>query len=207
MKRSTLCARCAPVGCMVMGEIGMSAFTIPNLLTYFRLCVGAGLLGVSVFYPSSVQALYFWALAFTALAFASDYVDGWIARRWPSQQSWLGVIIDPPADKVVVGGAMFYLIAIGAAHGGYEYLCFALIMIREFSMWVVRMMGRVGYSVSSWGKWKTAAQMSALGLYFLVPVAPSSYTPAAVMLGVALVLTWWSFIVYLYPRPSVQVNP
>lgn len=186
----------------------MSAFTIPNLLTYFRLCVGTGLLGVSVFYPSAVQALYFWAIVFIALAFASDYADGWIARRWPSQQSRLGVIMDPPADKVAVGGAMLYLIAIGAAHGGYEYLCFALILIRELSMWIIRLMGREGYAVNGWGKWKTAAQMSALGLYFLVPVLPSLYVPAAVTLGVAAVLTWGSFIIYLYPpRRSVQINP
>lgn len=185
----------------------MKPFTIPNFLTSFRFGVGFWLAITAVFQPHEARSLYVLAFALVALAFASDYVDGWIARRWPSQQSRLGVIMDPPADKVAVGGAMLYLIAIGATHGGYEYLCFALIMIREFSMWIVRMMGRVGYVVSGLGKWKTTTQMSALGLYFLVPVTPSLYTPAAVVLGVALVLTWGSFFLYLYPRPPVQVNP
>ncbi len=198
---------CARGATNEVGEMVMKSFTIPNFLTCFRFGVGFWLAMTAIFQSHEARSLYTLACALTALAFASDYLDGWIARKWPSQQSQLGVVIDPPADKVAVAGAMLYLVVIGAAHGGYEYLCFILIVFRELCIWIVRMTGHDGRTVSSMGKWKTAAQMSALGLYFLVPVAPSFYTPAAVMLGAALVLTWWSFIMYLYPRRAVQVNP
>lgn len=64
---------------------------IPNILSFFRLCL-AGL------FPFVPEKLWIWFILFGG---ASDFLDGWIARRW-SLTSWQGGLIDAIADKLFV---------------------------------------------------------------------------------------------------------
>ena len=70
--------------------------TIPNLITLLRFFL----------VPAVVYALLEgatgWALAGFLIAGISDGVDGYIARRWPSQRSELGAWLDPLADKLLL---------------------------------------------------------------------------------------------------------
>lgn len=70
--------------------------TIPNAITLLRLFL----------VPAVVYALLAdetgWALAGFIVAGISDGVDGFIARRWPSQRSELGAWLDPVADKLLL---------------------------------------------------------------------------------------------------------
>ena len=72
-------------------------WTIPNILTFIRIGSSPvlGYLIVSHQYPA--------ALTLFLLSGLTDLLDGWIARRYPSQASALGSFLDPFADKVLVG--------------------------------------------------------------------------------------------------------
>jgi len=76
--------------------------TVPNLLTFLRM----GLI------PVFASLLYYgythWALAVFFVAGVSDGVDGFLARRF-NQQSELGTIIDPIADKLLMTTAFVLL--------------------------------------------------------------------------------------------------
>ncbi|CAK9106837.1 CDP-diacylglycerol--glycerol-3-phosphate 3-phosphatidyltransferase (Phosphatidylglycerophosphate synthase) (PGP synthase) [Durusdinium trenchii] len=77
--------------------------TIPNALTALRLCA----------VPGIVTAWYFPAPVFAAGLFGAaavtDWLDGYLARRW-KQQSALGALLDPLADKLLVSTTLILLV-------------------------------------------------------------------------------------------------
>ena len=72
-------------------------WTIPNILTFTRIGSSPilGYLIVNHHYPA--------ALSLFIVSGLTDLLDGWIARRYPSQASALGSFLDPLADKILVG--------------------------------------------------------------------------------------------------------
>lgn len=72
-----------------------SVITIPNLLTFLRMAL------IPVFAILLIYGYFEWALVTFFIAGASDGVDGFIARRY-DQQSELGTILDPIADKLLM---------------------------------------------------------------------------------------------------------
>lgn len=179
-------------------------FNIPNLLTLFRI----GLI------PVFVAAFYLpleWAHAVTAAIFAlaafTDWLDGYLARRW-EQVSPLGAFLDPVADKLMVAAALVLVVQADPT----PWLAVAAVVIigREITIsalreWMAEIGARAQVAVSEIGKIKTATQMLAIFLLlyrdsiFSVPV----YTIGYVLLYVAVVLTLWSMSLYLiaaWPR-------
>ena len=72
-------------------------WTIPNILTFVRIGTSPilGYLIVTHHYPAALSLFVFSGL--------TDWIDGYIARRYPSQASALGSFLDPFADKMLVG--------------------------------------------------------------------------------------------------------
>ena len=72
-------------------------WTIPNILTFTRIGSSPilGYLIINHHYPA--------ALSLFIVSGLTDLLDGWIARRYPSQASALGSFLDPLADKILVG--------------------------------------------------------------------------------------------------------
>ncbi|UJR21353.1 hypothetical protein I4U23_024446 [Adineta vaga] len=72
-------------------------WTIPNILTFARIGTSPilGYLIITHHYPA--------ALSLFLISGFTDLLDGWIARRYPSQASALGSFLDPFADKMLVG--------------------------------------------------------------------------------------------------------
>ena len=72
-------------------------WTIPNILTFARIGSSPilGYLIINHHYPA--------ALSLFIVSGLTDLLDGWIARRYPSQASALGSFLDPLADKILVG--------------------------------------------------------------------------------------------------------
>lgn len=104
----------------------------------------------------------FWAAVLFAAASASDFLDGYLARRTGSATEF-GAMLDSIADKVLIASA-FIVIAAHSGIGGYVAPAFALILFREFLVSGLRerLAGRAqGLQVTYLAKWKTAAQMLA----------------------------------------------
>jgi CDP-diacylglycerol--glycerol-3-phosphate 3-phosphatidyltransferase len=146
-----------PVVASVDDRFGPSAMVTPaNAVTLIRLILSPALLVMILAEPSSWGAVSFWmALAVT------DGVDGHLARRFGTTRS--GAFLDPLADKVLVLGALFALVA---AHR-FWVLPVALIAVREVAVSLFRThLGRQGLAVPArnLAKVKTIVQELAVGL-------------------------------------------
>uniref|UniRef100_A0A3Q1K238 Cardiolipin synthase (CMP-forming) n=1 Tax=Anabas testudineus TaxID=64144 RepID=A0A3Q1K238_ANATE len=78
------------------GQRYENPWTIPNLLCMCRILL-APFLGYLI-----IQQNFDVSLALFTLAGATDLLDGYIARRWPTQKSALGSALDPLADKILI---------------------------------------------------------------------------------------------------------
>lgn len=163
-------------------SFGPSALATPaNAVTFARLLCAPPLWVLIVAVGPSYGTVVLWIL----LA-ATDGVDGYIARRHGTTRS--GAFLDPLADKALVLGAMWALVAAG----GFWWLPVALITVRELGISLFRSYwGRRGLAVpaSFWAKVKTVVQAVAVGLALLPPVADDHSWLAAGVLWIAVVLT------------------
>jgi cardiolipin synthase len=135
---------------------------LPNLLTLSR--IGAIPVLVLLVLLRRPEADLGAVLVF-ALAGVTDWFDGHLARR-RSQQSDLGRMLDPIADKLLVGASLMVLA--GASRLPLAGLLPAIvILLREILVSGLReylASLRIGLPVTRLAKWKTGAQMTALGL-------------------------------------------
>ncbi len=169
-------------------------FSLPNLLTYGRLAavpVVAGLL----FWPAEDWARWS-ALGVFAVAAITDFFDGYLARVW-SQQSSLGQMLDPIADKLLVAVCLLVLCADGAVAGASLWAAI-IILSREILVSGLReyLAGlRVSVPVTRVAKYKTTLQLIALGFLIAGP-AGEKVLPWTEMIG--LTLLWGAAILTLY---------
>lgn len=140
---------------------------LPNYLTYFRITVIPLL--VVVFFLQGEWSYYLSTLLFF-VAGISDWLDGYLARIWQAQ-SKLGGFLDPIADKLLVATALLLLVYTGRADllPSIAIVCREILVsgLREFLAEI-----RVGMPVSKLAKFKTAAQMLAIGALLLGPAGP-----------------------------------
>ncbi|MCO6511785.1 MAG: CDP-alcohol phosphatidyltransferase family protein [Aridibacter famidurans] len=150
--------------------------TIPNLLTFLRMAL----------IPVFASLLYYgysgWALAVFIAAGISDGVDGFIARRY-GQESELGTIIDPIADKLLMTVAFVILTLPNALyptrHLPVPFWVTAAVIGRDILIVTVAgainiMTGFRGFRPSWLGKVSTIVQVLAVGL--ILAAAVSDYT-------------------------------
>jgi CDP-diacylglycerol--glycerol-3-phosphate 3-phosphatidyltransferase len=151
---------------------------IPNILTGIRLLAGvvmflilAGATGgfgpLSAYLdPDDQFALYRVAFWIFVVAASTDWVDGYLARRWNATTRW-GAILDPIADKILVTGAILGVLTSGSVPQ-IAIPC-GLILFREFAVSALRetVAGKVKLDVTLLAKWKTTLQMVALGAQLL----------------------------------------
>ncbi|HEX6656918.1 MAG TPA: CDP-diacylglycerol--glycerol-3-phosphate 3-phosphatidyltransferase, partial [Ilumatobacter sp.] len=124
----------------------------------------------------------------------SDFIDGYLARRHGATSS--GAFLDPLADKVLVLGAMFTLVA----RDVFPLLPVAIIAAREFIISIYRTVaGSKGVSVpaSRMGKWKTFVQQLAVGFALWPWFADAEWFWTA-LLWAAVVLSVLSGVRYLW---------
>jgi CDP-diacylglycerol--glycerol-3-phosphate 3-phosphatidyltransferase len=164
------------------GRFGPSALLTPaNIVTIARLLLVPVLVAVVIAHPVSWTTF---TLAF--LLACTDGIDGYIARRQGSTRS--GAFLDPLADKVLVLGALYALVA---AHV-FPWLPVALITAREVAISAYRSYwGRRGLAVPAryWAKVKTVVQELAIGLAVAPPLAGHPAVPLSVLwLAVGLTL-------------------
>ena len=174
---------------------------IPILLTWARV-IAIPLL-VALYYapfnglPDNVRDVS--ATVLFVLAAFTDWLDGYLARRW-NQTSTFGAFLDPVADKLLVAACLIVLVHNARAHG-----LIALIIIgREITISALReWMAKIGASksvaVSMLGKVKTFAQMVAIPLllYHAHFWGVDSRVMGNWLIWIAALLTLWSMGYYL----------
>jgi cardiolipin synthase len=153
----------------------------------------------------AVVGLLFWpedhwsrwaALAVFAVAAITDYLDGYVARTY-GQQSALGRMLDPIADKLLVAACLLMLVYDRAIEGPTVWaaiviLCREILVsgLREFLAEL-----KVSVPVSRVAKWKTTLQLLALGFLIAGP-AGDTVLPHNTLIGI--VLLWIAAILTIY---------
>ena len=162
-----------------------------------RLLAALGVAGFFIAVPS--QTAYLAAFLLFVLASATDWVDGRLARAW-QQQSRLGEMLDPIADKALVLIALTVLFATPGANA-WLFVPAVMIVFREVFVSGVReyVAGKaVQLSVTRLAKWKTTVQMVAIGGLLLAQATVAIAGGQADMLwNVSIALLWVAAVLTL----------
>ena len=139
--------------------------TLPNLLTVLRLLAAPGV-AIMFLYFNRPLADWFALILFLGAA-VTDWLDGHLARAW-RQESKLGAMLDPIADKAMVVIALMVLTAFSGLTP-WMLLPATVILFREvFVSGLREYLGDTGgtLKVTKLAKWKTTAQMVAIAVLF-----------------------------------------
>jgi CDP-diacylglycerol--glycerol-3-phosphate 3-phosphatidyltransferase/cardiolipin synthase len=167
--------------------------SLPNLLTLSRILAVPGLVWLMW-----SRNPWEWLAAFGlyTLAAVTDYFDGYLARAWGTV-SKIGQFLDPIADKIMVAAVIVMLVDAQVLHG-WSVIAGLIILLREIFVSGLReylATLAVSMPVSRLAKWKTAAQLIALGALILVGVEPLlPWLPAT---EIGLVTLWFAAILTL----------
>jgi len=173
---------------------------LPNNLTIFRM-VSIPVVVICLLFPGKLGS--FLAAAFFGMAFITDILDGYFARKYGSI-TVLGKFLDPLADKILVSVTMIMLIPLDRI----PTWVVILIIAREMAITGLRSIAvdeGIVIQASDWGKFKTIFQATALvGLclhheYFDI----NFHVVGMFFLWIALILTLWSG--WAYFREHIQV--
>jgi cardiolipin synthase len=172
--------------------------SLPNLLTYGRIAAVPVVVGLM--YWQSILGGGLWlrwlALAVFIAAGISDILDGYFARIW-GQQSSLGRMLDPIADKLLVSSCLLMLAAEETIRG-WSLFAAVIILCREILVSGLREYLaelRVSVPVTRLAKWKTLGQMVAVG-FLIAGDAGDVVLPQTTLIGITLL--WLSALLTLY---------
>lgn len=165
-------------------------WTLPNTLTLLRLLAAPGVV---------VMFLYFvrpWADWFALLLFVgaavTDWFDGYLARLW-KQETKMGAMMDPIADKAMVIIALLVLVALNSDRrfgmDPWILLPATVIIFREvFVSGLREFLGDVAgtLKVTKLAKWKTTAQMIAIAILFATGIFEHMYIERTIGMDVTV---------------------
>jgi cardiolipin synthase len=138
------------------------------------------------------------ALIIYVIAAASDWLDGYLARAW-NQYSPLGRMLDPIADKLLVG-ILIAALAWDGSFSGWDMIPACAILFREFFIPGLReFLGniKIVLPVTWLAKWKTTLQLVALAIVLLERIIPGLGLVSDIVLWGAALLTVWTGFQYL----------
>ena len=144
-----------------------------NILTFFRIIVSLAIpigywLVINFSKNFNEEIFFLLLLTLFILASISDFLDGFIARKW-NQVSDVGKILDPIADKLLVIISLIILI-ISFEENPIIFFSSILIIFREILISGLREITKSSgliLNVTILSKWKTAAQLASIILLFL----------------------------------------
>ena len=191
---------------------------VPNLITLSRLAVTVACFACLISAPPEPEtvrdsAFVVW-VAFWLFVFAgcTDFLDGYLARRW-DQVTRFGRVADPFADKVLVCGSLILMLQFPEAAEIMPAWFVVVIMAREFLVTTIRGLAEssgMSFGADRLGKYKMVAQCGlAVGLMACVASkeqdswAAFYYHFTIVAKWVTLVLTLWSGIGYVWKARKI----
>ncbi len=172
---------------------------LPNILTFFRIAILPVIIGL-IFIPDSWAA---WtALTLYIVASITDYLDGYLARKWNVISS-VGTFLDPIADKIFIVAILITLAGFDRLEGLW-LIPAIIILVREILISGLReFLGpkNIQLPVSKLAKWKTTVQMIALG-FLVIGNYGDSILPNTLLYGqwlltiaaILTVLTGWRYL-------------
>lgn len=171
---------------------------LPNILTYARIAAVPVVVGLMYWQAILDGGLWLrWlALVIFIAAGITDFFDGYLARMW-GQQSSLGRMLDPIADKLLVSSSLLMLAAEGTIRG-WSLFAAVIILCREILVSGLREYLaelQVSVPVTRLAKWKTIGQMVAVG-FLIAGEAGDKIVPGITQVGIVLI--WASAILTLY---------
>ena len=170
------------------------AWNLPNVLTYGRMVAVPAVAGCLL--ATDEFRMRWIALAIFIVAGVTDFLDGYLARAW-AQQSSLGRMLDPIADKLLVAATLLVLVS-DRMISGWSLWAAIVILCREILVSGLREFLaelNVSVPVTKVAKYKTTLQLVALGFLIAGP-AGDAVVPVVSMVG--LCLLWISALLTLY---------
>ncbi len=165
-------------------------YNFPNLLTFARI---AAIPAISLcLYTDTTGKGRIYALILFAIAGITDFLDGWLARKWKLQSAF-GRMLDPIADKLLVA-VMLIMLTHDFTISGLNVFAAVIILCREILVSGLReylAAASVSLPVTQAAKWKTAVQMGAIG-FLTIDDAANAFFPFTHQTGVLLL--WVSAI-------------
>ncbi len=148
------------------------------------------------------------------LAAITDWLDGYLARKW-NETTALGAFIDPVADKLLVGVAL--LLILQQTPAWYILIPVIIIIGREIAIsalreWMAEKGERNAVKVSSMGKLKTVFQMIAIGCLIFAHNGDNSlfglpiFEIGIALLYIAAALTFVSMVQYMQSAWPILTN-
>lgn len=186
------------------GDGPASNANIANIITVIRILLAPLFIWMLLADDGQMGPLRYAAAALFIIAIATDSLDGQLARG-RNLVTNVGIILDPIADKVLIGGALVALSLLGELW----WWVTIVIMVRELGITAFRfaVLSKAVIPASRGGKLKTVVQAVAIALY-LVPLASLvgdwMLIVNAVVMAVALALTVWTGIDYLVQARRVN---
>lgn len=170
-------------------------FTIPNILSAFRIC----LIPVFIWLYSAEQN-YIWAAIILAFSGLTDLVDGFIARRF-NMISDLGKILDPVADKLTQAAMLLCLVT----RFPLMLVPLILLILKEIfagvtGLLVIRKTGKV-YGANWHGKVATCLIYAMMIVHVLWHNIPQVFSNASILICVAMM----TLSVVLYGIRNIQM--
>jgi CDP-diacylglycerol--glycerol-3-phosphate 3-phosphatidyltransferase len=189
-------------------------WSIPNLVTVVRIAAIPGFLALA-YYESRLNS-FLAALLYAAVA-ATDFVDGWLARRL-DMVTVIGKFLDPLADKLIAMSALVMLVHLGRV-GAWVVI---LILAREFAVTGLRTIAMSeGIVIAAGQEWKYKTAIQLAGIVFLLlhyrypvdfgffQVEVDANRAGTVLVYISLFFSIWSavnyftgFIEAVYRRPD-----
>ena len=198
---------------------------LPNLITVSRLVITAGVFvclelsprRVEVIKAPTQELLDLWsrgvdetlvwiAFALFLVAAVTDFVDGWLARRWNLVTAF-GRVADPFADKVLIAGSLVTLLKFPAATTVLTTWYVVVVIAREFLVTAIRGVVEASgrpFPADKLGKWKMVSQCWTVAA-LITMVAGSDFWVWAAQWGfwISLVLTVVSGLNYVVKARDV----
>jgi cardiolipin synthase len=168
---------------------------LPNQITIARIVAIPVIVALVMTGDTNLRLI---ALILYVIAAASDWLDGYLARRW-NQFSPFGRMLDPIADKLLVG-LVIAVLAWDGSLSALDMIPVLAILFREFFISGLREFlgnAKVVLNVSRLAKWKTTTQLVALAIILLERIVPGLGLVSDIVLWIAGILTVWTGVEYL----------
>ena len=161
-------------------------WTVPNLISFGRLLL------VPVFAFLIVAEYDYWALAVLAVSGVTDFLDGWLARRW-NQVSDLGAKLDPAADRLYILSTL-----LGLAYRDFiPWWLVGAVVARDVVLFgMIPFLKRLGLEALPVHYLGKAATFNLLYAFPLILLGEGSNTLADVARPLGWAFAWWGIALY-----------